>query len=83
MLDTLWRTPARLFRRNANDNGPLSPAKGVEVAQGPLEDMLKLVACSDNAEASLLFIDCKAAEEPLDWAKIRTLLAEPSFPIEI
>jgi hypothetical protein len=54
-----------------------------ELASGPLEDMLKLAAGSNEAEASLLFIDCHVAEEPLTWPEIRVLLAEPTFPIEI
>jgi hypothetical protein len=45
--------------------------------------MLKLAADSAEADAPLLFIDCRAADAPLDWAEIRTLLAEPSFPVNI
>ena len=83
MLNALWKTPARLLRRSANDNGQPAIVSGRVVAKGPLEDMLRLAAETSEAEASMLVIDCRAADEPLTWPEIRALLNEPTFPVDI
>lgn len=83
MLDALWKTPARLVRRSANDNGEPTLIGGREVARGALEDMLKLAAGTTEAEDALLAIDCRVADAPLTWPEIRVLLAEPTFPVDI
>ena len=83
VLDALWKTPARLLRRSAIDNGLSRVSSTREVASGLLEEMLKLASTSSEAEASLLIIESRLADEPLTWPEILSLLAEPTFPIEI
>ncbi|WP_375419938.1 hypothetical protein [uncultured Sphingomonas sp.] len=83
MFNTMWKMPARLWRKRdaAADGGHGSDR--LEIAHGPLEEMVKLAADVDEDEGQLLSIDCVGAKKPLAWSEIRALRRAPTFPIEI
>jgi len=83
LLNAIWSKPARLLRQGTNHNGATAANGVFELARGPLEEMMKLAAQTDEADAPLLLIDCRAAGELLTWPEIRAGLAEPTFPVEI
>ncbi|WP_445190874.1 hypothetical protein ACT009_09595 [Sphingomonas sp. Tas61C01] len=83
MFNTMWKMPARLWRSRdaAVDGGHASDR--LEIAHGPLEEMVKLAADVDEDEGQLLSIDCVGAKKPIAWSEIRALRRAPTFPIEI
>lgn len=84
MFNTMWKMPARLWRRG-DVGGPdaIGPQRRQEIASGPLEEMVKLAADVEEDEGELLSIDCVGTNKPLRWSEIRALRRAPTFPIEI
>ena len=83
MFNTMWKMPARLWRKRDAEVDAGFASDRLEIAQGPLEEMVKLAAEVDDDEGQLLSIDCIGAKKPLAWPEIRALRLAPTFPIEI
>ncbi len=83
LFNTMWKMPARLWRAHDADVDAGHVSDRREIAQGPLEEMVKLAADVDEDEGQLLSIDCVGAKKPLAWPEIRALRRAPTFPIEI
>jgi hypothetical protein len=82
----MWKMPARLWRKResaAEADHSNQADERLEIAHGPLEEMVKLAADVDEDEGQLLSIDCVGAKKPLAWPEIRALRYAPTFPIEI
>lgn len=89
----MWKMPARLWRRGEDADADADAGAGSgavvgagerqEIAQGPLEEMVKLAAEVDEQEGQRLSIDCVGTKQPLAWPEIRALRRAPTFPIEI
>lgn len=79
----MWKMPARLWRRGEGEIDSFDTIERKEIAQGPLEEMVKLAADVDEQEGQLLSIDCVGTKQPLAWPEIRALRQAPTFPIEI
>ena len=83
LFNTMWKMPARLWRAHDADVAAGHVSDRREIAQGPLEEMVKLAADVDEDEGQLLSIDCVGTKKPLAWSEIRALRRAPTFPIEI
>jgi len=79
----MWKMPARLWRRRGDGLDAAGADERQEIANGPLEQMVRLAAEVDEAEGEMLSIDCVGAAKPLFWPEIRDLRHATTFPVEI
>jgi hypothetical protein len=83
MEKALWRMPARLLRFEAGGSASKREGRRVELARGPLAELISIAAEVGDEEGPSLLIECVGAPQRLVWADIRALRREPTFPVDI
>ncbi len=65
MFKTMWNMPAKLVRKDEDDDAP--------VASGSLEAMIEAAEAMGADEAQDLVIKCVGRDRPITWPEIRDL----------